>query len=61
VETIRAAVQTVRALRGVFRKAVGGVTPAALAPFARRGAEAWELQFVQGQTTSWVKGLPLKE
>lgn len=60
VPTIRAAVQTVRALRGVFRRAVSGVSQAALAPLARRGPEAWEVLFVQGQTTTWVKALPLK-
>jgi hypothetical protein len=60
VESIRAAVQTVRTLRGVFQTASAAVNPAGLAPVARRGPEAWEVLFVQGQTTTWVKALPLK-
>jgi hypothetical protein len=60
VETIRAAVQTVRALREVVHQASSRVDPATLAPLARRNAEAWEVLFVQDTGNTWVKALPLK-
>ncbi|MCK6524871.1 serine/threonine protein kinase [Myxococcota bacterium] len=60
VESIQAAVKLVRALREVFRQASAKVSPETLAPFARRSSESWEVAFVQGQSVTWTKALPLK-
>lgn len=60
VESIHAAVKVVRALREVFRQASAKVKPETLAPFARRAPEGWEVAFVQGQSVTWTRALPLK-